>query len=206
MRLIQAFCCSLLVIGSSCQGPSVPDTETARSLYQEAISLDPQDDADRIMDLCRQLDPDFPWGYLGLGELLEDRRSFEEAAMNYQRVLETDPKSELGHERVARVYGLMGRREDEIAAYRTMISELPDAAGGYWGLMRAYRKAERESEAASLLQQIYARFKTDPDEGALALSQIADSVEDPSEKARLWVRFIEDYPKGPNIVNVMTAS
>ena len=270
MRLTQVICGSLLIIGSSCEGPSVPDTETARRLYQEAISLDPQDDADRIMDLCRQaiehdpefteahrqiirltedkdllrqeyealvqenlttaafhyllgevseddakqtryekaieLDPDFPWGYLGLGELLEDRRSFEEAAMNYQRVLEIDPKSELGHERLARVYGLMGRREDEIAAYRTMISELPDAAGGYWGLMRAYRKAERESEAAILLQQIYARFKTDPDEGALALSQIADSVEDPSEKARLWVRFIEDYPKGPNIVNVTTAS
>ena len=268
MRLIQVFCCILLVIGSSCTGPSAPDPdpETARRLYQEAMSLDRGDDSDRMLELCRQavdhdpefteahreiirltedkdqlrqeyerrvqenpdsavfhyllgevtegeakqahyekaieLDPGSPWGYLGLGELLEDRRSFDEAITNYQRVLESDPTSELGHRGLARTYGLMGRREDEIAAYRKMISEFPDVARGYWGLLRAYKKAERESEAASLLQEIYERFKSDPRNGASALYEMADSSEDPSEKARLWNRFIEDYPASPRIAHV----
>ena len=266
MRLIQVFCCSLLLIGSSCTGPTVPDPETARRLYREAISLDRGDDADRILELCRQaiehdpefteahreiirltedkellrqeyewrvqeypdsavfhyllgevaegdakqahyekaieLDPGSPWGYLGLGELLEDRRSFDEALTNYQRVLALEPTSELGHRGLARTYGLMGRREDEIAAYRKMISELPDVARGYWGLMRAYEKAERDTGAASLLQQIYERFRSDPRNGGLALYEMAESLEDQDQKVRLWNRFIEDYPTGPNIVHV----
>ena len=248
MRLIQVFCCSLLVIGSSCTGASGPDKETARGLYQEAKSL--LDDTDRRLDLCKQavehdpefteahweiisltddkerlrqdyerrvretpnsavfhyllgevtegdtkqvhyekaieLDPDSPWGYLGLGELLENRRSFNEAVTNYQRVLERDPTSELGHRGLARTYGLMDRREDEIAACRKIISELPDAACGYWGLMRAYKKAERDTEAANVLQQIYERFKADPDNGALALFQMAESLEDPKEKGTIY--------------------
>ena len=266
MRLFQVFCCSLLVIGSSCTGPSNPDPETARRFYQEAVSLLRHDDADRKLELCRQavehdpefteahreiirlnedkdmlreeyerrvrenpdsavfhyllgevtegdtkqthyekaieLDPRFSWGYLGLGELLEDRGSFDEAFTNYQRVLGLDPASELGHRGLARTYGLLGRREDEIAAYRKMISELPDIASGYWDLRYAFEKAGRESEAAKVLQQIYERFKSDPDNGALALYQIAESLEDPNEKERLWVRFIQEYPTGSNITVV----
>ncbi len=266
MRRIQILCCSLLVTASSCTGPSVPDPETARRLYQQANSLDRGGDADRKLKLLRQavehdpefteahreiirltedkdllrqeyerrvqenpdsavfhyllgevtendtkqahyqkaieLEPGSPWGYLGLGELLEDRRSFNEAVTNFQRVLEREPTNELGHRGLARTYGLMGRRENEIAAYRKMISELPDIASGYWGLKRAYEKAEQESEAASLLQQIYERFRSDPDNGGLALYQLADSLEDQDEKVRLWNRFIEDYPAGPNIVHV----
>ena len=83
-----------------------------------------------------------------------------------------------------------------------MISELPDVARGYWGLKRAYEKAEQESEAANLLQQIYERFRSDPDNGGLALYELADSLENQDEKVRLWNRFIEDYPAGPNIVHV----
>ena len=266
MRLIQVFCCSLLVIGLSCTGTTTPDPQTAQRLYLEAMSLDRGDDADRILELCRQavehdpefteahreiirltedkellrheykgrvqedpssavfhyllaevtegdarqtqyekaieLDPGAPWGYLGLGELLENRQSFDEAVKNYQRVLELDPTSELGHRGLARTYGLMGHREDEIAAYRKMISELPDAARGYWGLRRAYKKAERDTEAESVLQQIYERFRSDPRTGALALYELADSLENQDEKVRLWHRFIEDYPAGPNIVHV----
>ena len=266
MRLIQVFCCSLLVIGLSCTGTTTPDPQTAQRLYLEAMSLDRGDDSDRILELCRQavehdpefteahrqiirltedkellrheykgrvqedpssavfhyllaevtegdakqtqyekaieLDPGSPWGYLGLGELLENRQSFDEAVKNYQRVLELDPTSELGHRGLARTYGRMGRREDEIAAYRKMISELPDAARGYWGLRRAYKKAERDTEAASVLQQIYERFRSDPRNGGLALYEMADSLEDQDEKVRLWHRFIEDYPTGPNIVHV----
>ena len=266
MRLIQILCCSLLVIGSSCTGPTAPDPETARRLYREAISLDRGDGADRILELCRQaiehdpefteahreiirltedkellrqeyewrvqenpdsavfhyllgevaegdakqahyekaieLDPGSPWGYLGLGELLETLQFFDEAVKNYQRVLELDPTSELGHRGLARTYGLMGHREDEIAAYRKMISELPDAARGYWGLRRAYEKAERDTDAASLLQQIYERFRSDPRNGGLALYEMAESLEDQDQKVRLWNRFIEDYPTGPNIVHV----
>ena len=265
MRLIQVFCCSLLVIASSCTSPSAPDPETARSFYQEAKSLD-WNDADRKLELLRQavehisefteahreiirltedkellrqeyevqvqenpdsavfhyllgevaegdtkqahyekaieLDPGSPWGYLGLGELMEDRGSFDEAVTNYRKVLERDPASELGHRGLARTYGRMGRREDEISAYRKMISELPDAARGYWGLKRAYEKAEQESEAAGLLRQIYERFRSDPDNGGLALDQLAESMETQDEKVRLWKRFIEDYPEGPNIVHV----
>ena len=149
-----------------------------------------------------ELDPGSPWGYLGLGELLEDRRSFDEALTNYQRVLALEPTSELGHRGLARTFGRMGRREDEIAAYRKMISELPDVARGYWGLMRAYEKAERDTDAASLLQQIYERFRSDPRNGGLALYEMAESLEDQDQKVRLWNRFIEDYPTGPNIVHV----
>ena len=266
MRLIQVFCCSLLIIALSCTGPSAPDPETARRLYQEAVSLGRHDDADRKLELLRQavehdpefteahrkiirlnedkdllrkeyerrtrenpdsvvfhyllgevtegdmkqthyekaieLDPRSPWGYLGLGEVLEDRRSFDEAFTNYQRVLELDPVSELGHRGLARTYGLMGRREDEIAAYRKMISELPDVASGYWDLKHALEKAERESEAADVLQQIYERFTSDPNNGALALYLIAESLEDPNEKERLWVRFIQEYPTGSNLTVV----
>ena len=266
MGLIQVFCCSLLIIALSCTGPSAPDPETARKLYQEAISVDRGDDSDRMLELCRQavehdpefteahreiirltedkdqlrqeyeervkadpdsavfhyllgevtegdtkqthyekaieLDPGSPWGFLGLAELLENRRSFDEAIANYQRVLERDPASELGHRGLARTYALMGEREDEIAAYRKMISELPDVARGYWGLRDAYKKAERESEAASLLRQIYERFRSDPRTGAFALYEMAESMEDQDEKVRLWHRFIEDYPSGPNIVHV----
>lgn len=232
MRLIQVFCCSLLVIGPSCQGPSTPDPETARKLYQEAKSLDRDDDADRMLELYRQavehdpeyteahweiisltddkerlrqdyerrvretpnsavfryllgevsegetkrtqyeeaieLDSHYPWSYVGLGELLEDLTSFDEA----------------------------------ITHYRKMISVLPDEAEGYWGLLRTYKKAGRTDEAASFLQQIYERFRNDPDVGPRALYQIADSVEDPSQKARLWHRFLEDYPAGPRIAQV----
>ena len=164
----------------------VAEGDTKQAHYQKAI----------------ELEPGSPWGYLGLGELLEDRRSFDEAVTNFQRVLEREPTNELGHRGLARTYGLMGRREDEIAAYRKMISELPDIARGYWGLKRAYEKAEQESEAASLLQQIYERFRSDPDNGGLALYQLADSLENQDEKVRLWNRFIEDYPAGPNIVHV----
>ncbi len=266
MRLIQIFCCSLLVIASSCSGPTAPDPETARKLYEEAISLDRGDDADRMLELCRQavehdpefteahreiirltedkdplrqeygarvrenpdsavfhyllgevtegdtkqayyekaieLDPGSPWGYLGLGELLENRRSFDEAVTNYLRVLECEPTNEPGHRGLARTYGFMGRREEEIDAYRKMIAELPDVARGYWGLKRAYEKAEQENEAASLLQQIYERFRSDPRNGGLALYEIADSLGNQDEKVRLWHRFIEDYPAGPNIVHV----
>ena len=156
MRLIQVFCCSLLVIGLSCTGTTTPDPQTAQRLYLEAMSLDRGDDSDRILELCRQavehdpefteahrqiirltedkellrheykgrvqedpssavfhyllgevaegdakqahyekaieLDPGSPWGYLGLGELLENRQSFDEAVKNYQRVLELDPR------------------------------------------------------------------------------------------------------------------
>ena len=250
MRLIQVFCSSLLIIAASCTGPSAPDPETARKLYQEAISLDRGDDADRMLELFRQavehdpefteahreiirltedkdrlrqeyeervsanpdsavfhyllgevtegdtkqtqyekaieLDPGSSWGYLGLGELLENRRSFDEAIANYQRVLERDPASELGHRGLARTYGLMGRRDEEIAAYRKMISELPDVARGYWGLRDAYKKAERESEAASVLRQIYERFRSDSRTGAFALYEMANSLEDQNEKVRLW--------------------
>ena len=266
MRLIRVFCCSLLVIGSSCSGPTAPDPETARRLYEEATSLDRGDDADRMLELCRQavehdpefteahreiirltedkdqlrqeygtrvrenpdsavfhyllgevtegdtkqahyekaieLDPGSAWGYLGLGELLENRRSFDEAVSNYRRVLELDPTSELGHRGLARTYGLMGRREDEIDAYRKMIAELPDVSRGYWGLMRAYEKAERDTDFASLLQEIYDKFRSDPRNGAFALYELADSLEDQDEKVRLWQRFIEDYPTGPNIEQV----
>ena len=266
MRLVQVFCCSLLIIAGSCTGPSAPDPETARKLYRQAISLDRDDDADRMLELFRQavehdpefteahreiirltedkdqlrqeyeervranpdsavfhyllgevtegdtkqtryekaieLDPGSPWGYLGLGGLLENRRSFDDAIANYQRVLERDPASELGHRGLARTYSLMGRREDEITAYRKMISELPDVARGYWGLRDAYRKAERENEAASLLRQIYERFRSDPRTGGLALYELAESLEDQDEKVRLWHRFVEDYPSGPNIVHV----
>ena len=223
MRLIRILCGSLLVIGLSCQGPSTPDPETARNLYQEAKSLDRDDDADRMLELYRlavehdpeyteahweiisltrdkerlrqdyarrvgetpssavfqyllgevsegetkrtqyekaiELDPHYPWSYVGLGELLEDLQSFDEAIKNYQK----------------------------------MISVLPDEAEGYWGLLRTYRKAERTDEAANFLRQIYERFRNDPDEGSRALYQIADSLEDPAEKARLWHRYIEDY-------------
>lgn len=265
MRLIHVFCCSLLVIASSCTSPSAPDPETARRLYQEAKSLD-WNDADRKLELLRQavehdpefteahreiirltedkallrqeyetqvqenpdsavfhyllgevadgdtkqahyekaieLDPGSTWGYLGLGELMEDRESFDEAVTHYRQVLERDPASEFGHRGLARTYGRMGRREDEISAYRKMISELPDIARGYWGLKRAYEKAEQESEAASLLQQIYERFRSDSDNGGLALYQLAEAMETQDEKVRLWNRFIEDYPAGPNIVHV----
>ena len=164
----------------------VAGSDTKQAHYEKAI----------------ELDPGSTWGYLGLGELMEDRESFDEAVTHYRQVLERDPASELGHRGLARTYGRMGRREHEISAYRKMISELPDAARGYWGLKRAYEKAELESEAASLLQQIYERFRSDPRNGGLALYELADSVEDQDEKVRLWNRFIEDYPAGPNIVHV----
>ena len=266
MRLIQVFCCSLLVIGLSCTGTTTPDPQTAQRLYLEAMSLDRGDDSDRILELCRQAvehDPEFteahreiirltedkellrheyegrvqedpeqrrlplparrsrrgrreadpiregdrvgsrlPLGLPGSGRVAGNRQSFDEAVKNYQRVLELDPTSELGHRGLARTYGRMGRREDEIAAYRKMISELPDAARGYWGLRRAYKKAERDTEAESVLQQIYERFRSDPRTGALALYELADSLENQDEKVRLWHRFIEDYPAGPNIVHV----
>ena len=251
-----------------CPAPArlIPIRKPPRKLYQEAISLDRDDDADRMLELFRQAvehDPEFTeahreiirltedkdqlrqeyeervqgnpdsavfqyllgevaegdtkqtqyektielnpgsaWGYLGLAELLENRRSFDEAIANYRRVLERDPASELGHRGVARIYGLMGRRDDEITAYRKMISELPDVTRGYWGLRAAYKKAERESEAASLLRQIYERFRSDPSNGGLALYEMAESVEDQDEKVRLWNRFIKDYPSGPNHVHV----
>ena len=164
----------------------VTDGDTKQAHYEKAIELAPAS----------------PWGYLGLGELLEDRESFDEAVTNYRKVLVRDPASELGHRGLARTYGRMGRRDDEIAAYKKMISELPDVARGYWGLKRAYEKAEQESEAATLLQQIYERFRSDPDNGGLALYQLAESKETQDEKVRLWNRFIEDYPAGPNIVHV----
>ena len=121
----------------------VSEGETKRTQYEKAIELDSH----------------YPWSYVGLGELLEDLQSFDEAIKNYQK----------------------------------MISVLPDEAEGYWGLLRTYRKAGRTDEAASFLRQIYERFKNDPDEGSRALYQIADSLEDPAEKARLWHRYIEDY-------------
>ena len=176
-----------------------PDSAVFHYLLGEVTEGDAKQDH---YEKAIELEPGSTWGYLGLGELMEDRESFDEAFTNYRMVLERDPASELGHRGLARTYGRMGRREDEISAYRKMISELPDIARGYWGLKRAYEKAEQESEAASLLRQIYERFRSDPHNGGLALYELAESMENQDEKVRLWNRFIEDYPAGPNIVHV----
>ena len=223
MRLIQIFCCSLLVIGSSCQDPPTPDPETARKLYQEANSLDRDDGADRMLELYRQAvehDPEYTEAHREIISLTDDkewlRRDYERRVretpnssmfqyllgevsegetkrIQYEKAIELDPQYPWGYVGLGELLEDLGSFEDAIENYQKMISQLPDEAEGYWGLLRTYKKAERTDEAASFLQQIYERFRNDPDEGSRALYQIADSLEDPAEKARLWHRYIEDY-------------
>ncbi|MDE2926176.1 MAG: redoxin domain-containing protein [Acidobacteriota bacterium] len=224
MRLIQVFCCSFLVIGSSCQGPSTPDPETARKLYQEAKSLDRDDDADRMLELYRQAvehDPEYTEAHWEIISLTDDRerlrqdyarrvREIPNSAVlhyllgevsegdtkrtQYEMAIELDPHYPWGYVGLGQLLEDLGSFDEAIENYQKMISQLPDEAEGYWGLLRTYKKAGRTDEAAGFLRQIYERFRNDPDEGSRALYQIADSLEDPTEKARLWHRYIEDYP------------
>ena len=85
MRLIQIFCCSLLLIASSCQGPPIPDPETARKFYQEAKSLDRDDDADRMLELYWQAvehDPEFTEAHREIIRLTEDK---DQLRQEYER-------------------------------------------------------------------------------------------------------------------------
>ena len=93
MRLIQVFCCSLLVIGLSCTGTTTPDPQTAQRLYLEAMSLDRGDDADRILELCRQAvehDPEFTEAHREIIRLTEDKELLLHV---YKGRVQEDPSS-----------------------------------------------------------------------------------------------------------------
>ena len=196
------------------------------------MSLDRDDDADRILDLFRRAvdhDPAFTEAHREIISLTSDKQWLREdyerrvretpnsavfhyllgevsegetKRIKYEKAIEMDPQYRWSYVGLGELLEGLGSLEEALQNYRKMISELPDEAEGYWGLLRTYRKAERHAEATSLLQQIYKRFKNDPDEGPRALFQIAVSLKDPAEKARLWHRYIEDYPMGPIIERV----
>ena len=93
MGLIRILCGSLLVIGLSCQAPSTHDPETARNLYQEAKSLDRDDDADRMLELYRlavEHDPEYTEAHWEIISLTHDK---ERLRQDYARRVRETPNS-----------------------------------------------------------------------------------------------------------------
>ena len=130
MRLIQVFCCSLLVIGLSCTGTTTPDPQTAQRLYLEAMSLDRGDDSDRILELCRQAvehDPEFTEAHRQIIRLTEDKELLRH---EYKGRVQEDPSSAVFHY----LLGEVAEGDAKQAHYEKAIELDPGSPWGYLGL------------------------------------------------------------------------
>ena len=130
MRLIQIFCCSLLVIGSSCTGPSRPDKETALRLYQEAKSLGRRDDTDQMLDLYRQAvehDPEYTEAHWEVISFTDDK---EWLRRDYERRVRETPNSGV----FQYLLGEVSEGETKRIQYEKAIELDPHYPWGYLGL------------------------------------------------------------------------
>jgi uncharacterized protein HemY len=70
--------------------------------------------------------------HLELGGVLDKRRAYDEAAKEFQRSIELNPKSSTPHYRLARVYDRLGKKQEaeaERERHAALVAEEEKAAG-----------------------------------------------------------------------------
>jgi tetratricopeptide (TPR) repeat protein len=111
-----------------------PKNAASQFLYAKAINAS-SGDAATVEALLRKsiaLD-DKNWeSHLELGGVLDKRRAYDEAAKEFQRSIELNPKSSTPHYRLARVYERLGRKQEaeaERGRHAALVAEEEKAAG-----------------------------------------------------------------------------
>jgi Flp pilus assembly protein TadD len=108
-----------------------PDNPQANYYY--AISLwkqrkDPDDakttaDVESLLNRCVRLDPKFALAYLQLGILSFDSKNFSQAIADYKKAIESNPKLEEAHYRLAQAYrraGEQSKAQQELEIYNQL--------------------------------------------------------------------------------------
>jgi len=150
------------------------DFETGKRELEEAMRLNPNyawaphwlgilrcrrgetDEALRLIEISKELDPLSPIINVGAGIPLHVAKRYDDAIACYRAVLETDPTLAPGHYYLAMTYEIRGDYEEAVIELRRAI-EIAGPAGLYLGeLAHALSSAGRRDEALEVLEQLNA--------------------------------------------------
>jgi tetratricopeptide (TPR) repeat protein len=153
--------------------PGSADAQFHYALCLQALGR--YDEAMRVMERARQLDPLSPLINAELGELLHNARQDERAIEQYRKTIELDPNYARAYAGLGYVYENLGSYEEAVAAYlkaKSLAGDSPErmpalqdayrAGGirGYWWKRLEHRKeaAKRKRVSPVTFASIYARL------------------------------------------------
>ena len=110
---------------------------------------------DKALEACQRASAGAS-GHSCLGTIYNGTGKYEEAAAEFQRVLQTDPNDQDGYHGLAVAYAGSGKPADAERTYRKAIAVRPEYWGGYSWLGAFYYGQGRYNEAAGMFAQVVA--------------------------------------------------
>jgi len=98
--------------------------------------------------------PHYTQAFFQLASVYESEEMLEQACGVYQQLMQVDPAMLAEAERrLAGVYGRLGRWQEAIACFNSVISKNPASAEAYYGLATIYRQRHEKEKALHAYQQ-----------------------------------------------------
>ncbi|MCH8290433.1 tetratricopeptide repeat protein [Candidatus Poribacteria bacterium] len=102
--------------------------------------LDDTDDKFREFKKAVEINPNYPWGHLGLGWIYRSKGMLDEAMHEYKEAIKIKPDFAEAHNNLGNAYRKQGKLDEGIVAYKKAISLNPKYAKAHNNLGNAYRK------------------------------------------------------------------
>jgi tetratricopeptide (TPR) repeat protein len=131
---------------------SVSNNKKAREEYDkgtEYLHKEEYSDAIRWLEKCIKTDPDFAFAWDNLGIAYRRTNKLDKAIHAYQVSLLIDSMGRTPLQNLPVAFGLLGRADEAIAAYKTLLARYPGDPEAYYGLGQIYMNNKKDYEAAT---------------------------------------------------------
>lgn len=132
------------------------DARRLLALSSFFLSIEDSEEATRLSDAAVKLAPDLAAAHHALGAAHHIGLRLDQAAVEYARALELDPKLSVARRSLADLSRATGKAEDALALYRQQLTidrgDKPARAGLVLSLLELGKKEEAESELAAALK------------------------------------------------------
>jgi tetratricopeptide (TPR) repeat protein len=130
------------------------------------------EEKEKVFQKAIELDPDYPWGYFGMGYIHLMKKESEQAIACYEKAIESDPDEVLFYSSLARL--LYDRHPDRHKQVEEIIlKKFPDH---FSAAMIVYQRASSIKDEAEKAAALEVYFKSYPDgpNASLALMRVLD--------------------------------
>jgi Flp pilus assembly protein TadD len=123
-------------------------------LHRGGLALERNDPASAIPHIQRFVakNPNDTVGHSELGYAYGHLNKYEEAALEYRRVLEVDPKNPVAQYDLARIYYSMNRLPQAVALFETSVFKLPPDSDKYFNLALALKETGQMERAEQVAE------------------------------------------------------
>jgi TonB family protein len=146
--------------------------EALMKLGSAYVKLGDDDAAAEAFSRTIQIDPDYfenDGAYLGLGLICIRKAQYEEAIMNFTKVLSISPQLANAHLGLGVAYAMLGRYNDSIVALKRVFEVAPDDAAAHFCLGRVYLEI---GDRASALKEYDALKRINAEMAEMLLREI----------------------------------